>query len=92
MAYFDSKTLQIVYRPPRKWSGYRGWLDIDCGCCNGIQWGGEDPRECRTCEGTGRWAVHVKSGLLKLWPGGSIIGSMLDTEVQKLVAQVKEGL
>ena len=27
----------------------KGWKPVQCGCCNGIQWGGTDPIECRDC-------------------------------------------
>jgi hypothetical protein len=35
-----------------------------------LEWGGEYPRECRNCNGTGRICVHLKSGVHALYPGG----------------------
>jgi hypothetical protein len=49
-----------------------GW--VDCGCCAGIEWGGEYPRECNLCGGNGR-LYRFESGKLALWPGGQFVGS-----------------
>ena len=59
---------------PRPDPNYPGWVWIDCGCCAGIEWGGEYPRECRWCRGGGQTAIHVKSQRIALWPGGPFHG------------------
>lgn len=48
-----------------------GW--VNCGCCNGLEWGGESPRECGDCWGTGR-QYRYASGRLALYPGGPFLG------------------
>ena len=47
----------------------RGWKHESCGCCGGIQWGGEEPRECRDCCGSGSIWISPK-GHTALYPGG----------------------
>ena len=48
-----------------------GW--IDCGCCAGVEWGGDYPRECDRCGGAGRiW--RYPSGVLAWWYGGPLCG------------------
>lgn len=47
---------------------------VDCGCCNGLEWGGEYPRECRDCGGTGV-LYRYASGRLALYRGGPFCGS-----------------
>jgi len=74
MAYWDSANNKIIYYPPRKVQGYPGWEELDCGCCNGIQWGGEYPNDCRTCGGAGVIFRHIKSGVLAEYPGGRFLG------------------
>lgn len=56
------------------WPDHPGWEERNCGCCAGIQWGGEEPIECRHCHGTGRYALHIKSGTAALYPGGPLLG------------------
>lgn len=72
MAHWDGR--QIVRLEPEIVEGYPGWMRIDCGCCNGIQWGGEYPIECRTCGGSGVIFRHKKSGTLAQYPGGKMLG------------------
>jgi len=72
MAYWDGK--RIVYWDDEDYPGHNGWKLIDCGCCNGIEWGGDYPKECRSCGGNGRMALHVKSGVLADYPGGPLRG------------------
>jgi hypothetical protein len=72
MAYWDGK--KIVYWEPRTVEGIDGWEEIDCGCCKGIEWGGEYPRECRRCGGGGVIWRHKKSGVLAEYPGGKFLG------------------
>ena len=74
MAYWDSEKRKIVYFPPVELKEYPGWQEIDCGCCAGIQWGGEYPRECASCRGSGILFKHIKSGCLALYPGGPFAG------------------
>lgn len=72
MAHWDDKRSVIVYWPDRPYAGYPGWVETDCGCCVGIQWGGDSPREC-DCNG-GVLAKHLASGALALYPGGPFRG------------------
>ena len=59
MAHWDGK--QIVYMPTVPNKEYPAWDVIDCGCCAGIMWGGETPRECKRCDGFGVVHEHRKS-------------------------------
>lgn len=52
-----------------------GWEHINCGCCAGIKWGGDRPRECTDCDGMGFLWKHIKSGALAQYPGGPFLGS-----------------
>jgi len=74
MAHWDSKQGKTVYWSDTPYSGYPGWLMIDCGCCGGIEWGGETPSECRTCKGSGWLAKHIESKALAWYPGGPFCG------------------
>lgn len=50
------------------------WIQIECGCCGGLEWGGESPRECKECRGTG--ILHVsENDRIALYPGGPFLGS-----------------
>lgn len=73
MSHWDSQNLRIVRWPTIPY-GKRGWLKVDCGCCNGTEWGGEEPRECQDCGGMGVLALHKKSRALALYPGGPFVG------------------
>ena len=77
MAYWDSKAQKIVESKPRPWPDYPGWLCIDCGCCAGIEWGGEYPKECQRCGGSGYLAKHEKSHTIADYPGGPFRGREL---------------
>jgi hypothetical protein len=77
MSAWDSTTQAIVRFPPHPWEGYPGWLAIDCGCCVGLEWGGEEPRECRDCGGSGFLALHVAMKRLALYPGGPFRGVLV---------------
>ena len=70
MAYWDSVEQKTVRFPPRPYPGYPGWAITDCGCCNGIAWGGESPEECSECNGSGTITTHVESGVQAMYPGG----------------------
>ena len=72
MAYWNGN--KIVHAPPQKSNRYPGWQRIDCGCCAGVQWGGDYPRECSYCGGSGFIYHHLKSGALALYPGGPFCG------------------
>lgn len=72
MAYLHGG--KIIQWPSKSYLGHPGWLNVDCGCCNGIEWGGEFPQDCRVCRGDGAIALHVKSGMLALYPGGPFCG------------------
>ena len=74
MAFWDSSAGKIVYVKPSRIEGYPLWRWIDCGCCAGLEWGGEEPRECRDCNGSGRRAWHVPSGVYAEYPGGPFLG------------------
>ncbi len=50
------------------------WEMIKCNCSNGLKTGGEEPIECDRCEGNGVVWRHKKSGLVKNYPGGRIVG------------------
>ena len=72
MAHWDGT--HIVRAPPRPYPNYPNWEYINCGCCGGLQWGGESPRECDVCHGIGSYARH-RSGTLAAYPGGPFLGS-----------------
>ena len=74
MAHWDYKSGKIVYWPSQPIDGYPGWVAIDCGCCAGVEWGGDSPEECRSCGGTGQIAQHNESRVLALYPGGPLCG------------------
>jgi hypothetical protein len=50
------------------------WRITDCGCCAGIMWGGEYPRECRDCNGSGLVWI-LPTGQTADYPGGRFSGS-----------------
>ncbi len=56
------------------------WTSIPCGCCNGLQWGGEYPRECRRCEGSGAVWLSPSGTRLAVWPGGPFRGIANDDD------------
>lgn len=74
MSHWDARAGTIVRWPDKTWDQYPEWISRDCGCCGGIEWGGDSPRECRNCGGFGRIAKHKKSGALAAWPGGPFLG------------------
>jgi hypothetical protein len=75
MAHWDAQAGRIVYMPSRPDPDHPGWEVIDCGCCAGIEWGGESPRECRRCAG-GIVYHHVRTHRLALYPGGPFAGQL----------------
>ena len=74
MAHWDSKQQKIIYWEPVPCKDYPGWEIQDCGCCNGIEWGGDEPIECSRCGGNGVIYHHVKSGADAMYPGGPFVG------------------
>lgn len=68
MAMWDGK--KIIRFAPESHPDYPGWEILDCGCCAGTEWGGEYPRECGRCHGSGTIAHHIKSDVFALYPGG----------------------
>jgi hypothetical protein len=80
VSYWDSAKQEVVRFDPSRWAGYQGWFAVDCGCCGGLEWGGDSPRECGSCMG-GRVALHAESRRLALYPGGPFCGVFSDKEV-----------
>lgn len=74
MAYWNGN--KIVYFPTKLNRYNPAWEEIDCGCCAGIEWGGEYPRECRRCGGGGISFHHIQSDILALYPGGPFVGKL----------------
>ena len=62
MSYWDHYTLSIITLPDHDLGN--GWVQKDCGCCNGIQWGGNEPIDCNICDGKGYYSKHKESGVL----------------------------
>lgn len=76
MAHWDSAAGKIVGWETKELEERPGWYEIDCGCCVGIEWGGDYPRECRRCGGSGTIFWHKKSRVLADYPGGPLRGKM----------------
>ena len=74
MAYWDSEKGVIVRFQPEPVEGNPEWEIQDCGCCNGLEWGGEEPTECQKCGGNGVIYHHKESGVDALFIGGHLIG------------------
>ncbi len=75
MASWNSKTQTTTRYPTKPSMDYPDWDIEDCGCCNGIMWGGEYPRECDNCNGSGRIYRHRESGVAAEYPGGRFVGA-----------------
>ncbi len=71
MAMWDGK--KTIYFKDEPLKNYPGWVSVDCGCCGGTQWGGEEPIECDICKGSGSYCKYIKSGVHALYPGGPFI-------------------
>ena len=67
-----------------------GWAEVDCGCCAGLEWGGESPRECRDCGGRGFLCVHKHTGRIADYPGGPFRGRLSEKEKAKAVEALEE--
>jgi hypothetical protein len=87
MAYWDSKNQTIIYIKPIKIG--KGWYKLDCGCCNGLRWGGEEPIECSECGGGGFFYLHRKSGVIAQYPGGPLMGRWNKESVEKELEVLK---
>uniref|UniRef100_A0A6H2A691 Uncharacterized protein n=1 Tax=viral metagenome TaxID=1070528 RepID=A0A6H2A691_9ZZZZ len=72
MSWWDGN--KIVKYASQECKDYPNWQLIDCGCCSGLEWGGEYPKECKTCRGNGWIYKHKRSGVLVLYPGGPFCG------------------
>ncbi len=70
MASWDGK--KIVRWPAECDSNYPDWEIVDHGCCAGLEWGGDYPRECDCNMGT--LYHHKPSGIYALYPGGPLRG------------------
>lgn len=77
---WDGERMVHPPSPPRPDEFNPGWLWVNCGCCAGLEWGGEYPRECRGCGGSAEFAVHAKSGRGALYPGGPFNGWRFDPD------------
>ena len=75
MAHFDGHAIVLLKDEP--YPEYAGWVRVDCGCCDGLEWGGYVPRTCRDCGGGGFLAKHVATGTIALYPGGPLRGRAL---------------
>ena len=73
MSHWDSYEGKIVRWTTKPCKNYPGWEEIDCGCCCGLEWGGDYPRECGHCNGGGIIYKHKHSGALALYPGGPFV-------------------
>lgn len=73
MAYYDSATNTTIQLAPEPVEGYPGWERIDCGCCSGLEWGGEYPVECNRCNGNGVVCRHKTSKVIAQYPGGPFV-------------------
>lgn len=86
MSAWNSATQEVVRWEPRSHPTHEGWALIDCGCCNGIRWGGEEPVPCDDC-GEGGWLhVHLGSGVIAWWPGGPLHGRLWHDELERVRA------
>ncbi len=74
MAHWDSTQNKIITVDPIPDPDYSGWETVDCICCNGLEWGGEYPRECKFCRGNGYYSRHIETGTLAEYPGGPFLG------------------
>lgn len=98
MSFWDSARNQVVTFPSQAVEGYPSWLCTDCGCCAGIKLGGEEPRMCRDCQGSGMLYLHLPTGIQAIYPGGPIVGKLSKAELAAWPAHeeyqrlIREGL
>ena len=74
MSHYDNQQNKIIRWPTKECEEYPGWEEVDCGCCVGIEWGGDYPVECKDCGGSGVRFHHKKSGVYAAYPGGLFTG------------------
>lgn len=67
-----------------------GWIEVACGCCAGLEWGGVYPRECRDCGGSGFLIVHKRTGRIADYPGGPFRGQLCRKELEHALAADEE--
>ena len=61
----------------------KGWIEKGCSCAGGMRWSHiHGPVECSSCNGTGRYFIHLKSGVEALYPGGPFLGKLSKSELQ----------
>ena len=89
MSYWNSKKQTIVSFAPVICKEYPDWIEVDCGCCAGIKWGGEEPVECDRCNATGIIYVHIKSGVMADYPGGHFQGKYFGEDLRKLIIELR---
>ncbi len=65
------------------------WRHMNCGCCAGLEWGGEEPRECGRCDGSGMLFIRP-TGHLFTYPGGSALGLASPEEYAKATPLTRE--
>lgn len=70
MSFYDYRQNKIIHFEDEPYPNYPGWILQDCGCSNGLEWGGTYPRECKRCNGSGWIAKHIESGVIAQYPGG----------------------
>jgi len=80
MAYRDGN--KTVYFPVKELEEYPGWIEVDCGCCNGLQWGGEYPTDCYDCKGAGFYFIHKKSKVMAEYPGSRLLGKISNKDFE----------
>lgn len=86
MAYWDGS--QVIGFEPTFSRTWMGWIEADHGCCNGIKWGGEYPRECECAAGV--MYVHIESGTIAQYPGGPLMGARLKgAELARLIERAQ---
>lgn len=91
MAHWDYRHNMIWHYPAKDLGN--GWLRVDCGCSGGLQWGGEEPRECDRCGGTGSIYWHKKSKTFAQYPSGPFQGrgNLTDLELNgNLTDEIKK--
>ena len=75
MSHWDAQQGKIIRWSTQVYGLNPEWEEMDCGCCAGLEWGGEYPKECKRCN-NGVIYHHKKSGVLALYPGGPFVGSI----------------
>ena len=89
MSGWNSKDGTVERNAPIQDPEHPNWWAVDCGCCNGISWGGCEPMECDTCRGGGYLMVHRPSGVIAEWPGGPLNGRAWSTLLAEIDAAVE---